>query len=340
MANPLLPWNSRREMSSTDCDGKSLSNKKQERGHETLKPRVRKNAKSSASGPKKPPQRGLGVAQLERLRLQESWKKIIEFENSQRGPRKVDDHQLPFPFADHQNGVFVPYSKSDHFNIGGFTSDDGHANSQLPSHLHPYKLPNGSVSATAGTPAGVRSSMFSDQFLMDVMRVTAQEPRFQSGNLHLYETNKELSSTQTMHCWSDQCDVSKKKQIHGGNLGSNYNVESRKYETMLSIGLNLGTDGPINGEQKQDIGVDVNPATFSAPGVHKGMAVEGRSILMEYQFSPEKVDPSSVHHISNTCNNGACGCSSYIDIFHTGVAAVGEASVTTNSLDLSLKLSI
>ncbi|XP_043687408.1 uncharacterized protein LOC122638615 [Telopea speciosissima] len=384
MANSFLPWNGCMEMSGAAGAGgfsvgdreSKFPNEQQERGHEIVKQRVRKSGKSSGSVPKKPPQRGLGVAQLERLRLQERWKKITEFDNAQRAPRNIHDHQFlhhqyqfPLPFADHQNGVSVPYSRfSTPVNFGGFTSHDSHSNSQ-PSLLHPSRFSNGAFSATPGTPVGARS-MFPDHCQMDRLRVAAKEPRFQSGNLHLYETSKELSSTQTqnqtMHCLSDQCDICKKKHIHGGNLGSNYNVGPRKYpDTMLSIGdkrdylgWNLRTNRSINGEQQQDIGVNVNPATFSAPGVHeqeeeaseihpRGKAVGGSSVL-EYQFFPKKVDPNSVNHSSSSsssyCNNGSGGCSYYYtDFFNTGVAAAGEASATTdttNSLDLSLKLSL
>ena len=37
-----------------------------------------RSRRTNGKGPKKPPQRGLGVAQLERLRIQESWKKMSE----------------------------------------------------------------------------------------------------------------------------------------------------------------------------------------------------------------------------------------------------------------------
>ncbi|KAJ4976886.1 hypothetical protein NE237_001992 [Protea cynaroides] len=378
MANSLLPWNSRMEMSGAaatggfrvaDLDTKSPS-EQQERGHEAVKQRVRKNGKSTSSTQKKPPQRGLGVAQLERLRLQERWKKITEFDHAQLTPHNIHDHQhqyqyqFPFPLADHQNGVSGPYSRFAPINHGGFTSDDGHSNSQS-SVLHPYKLASGAFPAIAGTPAGVRP-MFSEQFQMDRLRVAAQEPRFQSENPHLYETSKELSSTKTqnhqnltMHCWSDECDICKKKHIHGGSLGSNFNVGQRKYPDISDrrdyLGWTLGTNKPINREQQRDLGVHLNPATFRAPRIHEeegvsaihpqGKAVGDSSGLMEYEFFPQKGNPSVNHSSTSSSNNGVGGCSSYTDFFLTGVAAAGaagEASVsahTTNSLDLSLKLS-
>uniref|UniRef100_A0A0R0GVC1 Uncharacterized protein n=1 Tax=Glycine max TaxID=3847 RepID=A0A0R0GVC1_SOYBN len=48
-----------------------------------------RSRRSNGKGPKKPPQRGLGVAQLERLRLQESWKKMSEGSSSGGGVLQV-----------------------------------------------------------------------------------------------------------------------------------------------------------------------------------------------------------------------------------------------------------
>ncbi|XP_038978504.1 protein SPEAR3-like [Phoenix dactylifera] len=45
-----------------------------------MRPKPRKTSRPKAAAPKRPPQRGLGVAQLERLRLQERWKKITEID--------------------------------------------------------------------------------------------------------------------------------------------------------------------------------------------------------------------------------------------------------------------
>ncbi|XP_042479198.1 uncharacterized protein LOC122060095 [Macadamia integrifolia] len=378
MANSLLRWNPSMEMSgassaggsasgNTDSDIRISSRELQEMGHETVKQRVRKNGKSSGSSQKKPPQRGLGVAQLERLRLQERWKKMTEINQPHQGPLNNNDHQyqFSFPFADHRNGVSVPYSRFGPVNPGGLTNDGhvstSHMQTQAQAHpLHPYRFANGGFSGNAGTFFCGRP-VFPDQFQMDRLKVPTQEARFHSGNPNLYETSKELSSTQTqnqmLHCSSDQCDICKKKHIHGGNLGYNY-IAPRNYhgDGFDYLSLNLGSNKPINRDQRRDVGV--NPATFSVPdnaheeaevlAVHRQEKSIGGSVFMEYDFFPQKADRSvtDINSSATTATTNTGGYSSYTDhFFLAGVTAAGaarEASLTThntNSLDLSLKLS-
>ncbi|PON86672.1 hypothetical protein TorRG33x02_175040 [Trema orientale] len=67
------------------------------------KTRGRKTSNKGGTGapnnPKKQPQRGLGVAQLERLRLQERWKKMTEMPHQLHSPPPPPPQALNFPAA-------------------------------------------------------------------------------------------------------------------------------------------------------------------------------------------------------------------------------------------------
>ncbi|XP_072988767.1 uncharacterized protein [Typha latifolia] len=91
MASTYLFW------SSSSCDDGAAAAETQP-SQPAAKPRTRKAAKPAA--PKRPPQRGLGVAQLERLRLQERWKKMTESDAGRdiQPIQPVQIHHAPFPY--------------------------------------------------------------------------------------------------------------------------------------------------------------------------------------------------------------------------------------------------
>lgn len=79
------------------------SNEKKAMGEEDSRPEkhrsTRRNGRSNGPSQKKQPQRGMGVAQLERLRLQERWKKMTEV-------NQLHQYQIPPP------GTFSDYSST------------------------------------------------------------------------------------------------------------------------------------------------------------------------------------------------------------------------------------
>jgi len=60
-----------------------------------------RSRRTNGKGPKKPPQRGLGVAQLERLRIQESWKKMSEGSSGVLPVTALHDHHQQQLFQRH-----------------------------------------------------------------------------------------------------------------------------------------------------------------------------------------------------------------------------------------------
>ncbi|KAF8414016.1 hypothetical protein HHK36_002014 [Tetracentron sinense] len=335
MATSLLPWNSSNEKTCRVGGEGELEHKIMEeqetRSETSVKQRGRKNGKSNGSSQKKQPQRGLGVAQLERLRLQERWKKITEIDQI---PSQNPYHQFQFPFIDQPNGVSVPtIARFGPANYGGL--NDAQSSSQQALGFHPYRLGNSGFNSS-GRASGMRA-ILPDQFHTDRYRIAAQETRFQSENL--FETEKELTSIQKMHCLSDQCEICvKKKRINAENLG--YNGGRGKYSGTMQIdgcdflALNLGRNRTIDGESR-DFGVrGASHAGYPGPNVdeevevvaihRKGNSVGG-NVLMEYEFIP-----GSSNKESSSPAEASAG-----PVF----SEASPPTTATNFIDLSLKLS-
>ncbi|GMH05674.1 hypothetical protein Nepgr_007514 [Nepenthes gracilis] len=119
---------------------------------EPAMPRARKSGKQQ-NGPaqKKQPQRGMGVAQLERLRLQERWKKMTEISPSVH-PHHVK-YPNPYPYFDPPtSGVPVQLPK-----LGGFGERlvlhhgfPVHGGPSSPAHFFPDGFPASSYGGMAG----------------------------------------------------------------------------------------------------------------------------------------------------------------------------------------------
>ncbi|KAG1368216.1 translation initiation factor IF-2-like [Cocos nucifera] len=135
---------------------------------------------------KRPPQRGLGVAQLERLRLQERWKKITETHPA----REIQ----PFP------GQLSTYEYPAAVSGSGLV--------QAPGMCCIQRCPQASQ-GLAGR------SVLQEQYALDRYRMGRGEGRFQVGSLF-----PELPSNQKMQCFTDQCEFcARKKRLFGMNPG-------------------------------------------------------------------------------------------------------------------------
>ncbi|KAH0986774.1 hypothetical protein GBA52_013951 [Prunus armeniaca] len=102
MATPMLLMAS--EQSTTQEPTETLVGFYEESKPESTKSTKGTKKSGKATNSKKQPQRGLGVAQLERLRLQDRWKKMTELPQLQPQPQVVnlpDHHQ--YQNFQHQN---------------------------------------------------------------------------------------------------------------------------------------------------------------------------------------------------------------------------------------------
>ncbi|KAF8391436.1 hypothetical protein HHK36_023741 [Tetracentron sinense] len=247
MATSLLLWHSSNQKTGSEEEHENNVTEEEETRPENVKQKGRKGGKSKGTSQKKQPQRGLGVAQLERLRLQERWKKITVVDQVQT---QKHCNQFPFSYIDQPNGVSVPTSvRSGPVNYGAFI--DGQSSSKQAFGFHPYRLGNSGFHGSGGG-SGMRA-MFSDQLSTDRHQISVQEARHQNGNL--FQASKELSSTKKKHCLSDHCEICfKKKRINGENM--EYNGGRGKYSETMPIdgcdflALNLGRSKTIDGESR------------------------------------------------------------------------------------------
>lgn len=216
MATALFLWPSSSSKENGDEDHEQKPpTEAQEPKPEASKPRSKRAAKAQTALQKKQPQRGLGVAQLERLRLQERWSNKYRETDRSLAPAPVsalDQAQsLAFPFAfpavDPETGIsmarFAPPSYY----------ETALAEAQIRSQqcaLQRYRIANGGggIPPTAGLSPGPTQ--------LDRCRIAAPEARFQGrsgfsyGGAPSFEAMmvaRELSSSQKTQCVSNQCEV-------------------------------------------------------------------------------------------------------------------------------------
>ncbi|PSS06183.1 Protein SPOROCYTELESS like [Actinidia chinensis var. chinensis] len=147
--------------------------------------RKAKSGEAAAQKVKKQPQRGMGVAQLERLRLQERWNNMTEIGNVPPQPLSLHNS-----YSLSLNSYPIPVS----------TTQFGHG-------LNPAFFRNGSV-----------EGVFPGQFQADPYRIGAPNPSVRAGNVG--ETSTELPSIPNLEGFSDHFIVChKKKRVDGENLG-------------------------------------------------------------------------------------------------------------------------
>lgn len=166
----------------------------------TAKTKIRKGgAGAKASVPKRPPQRGLGVAQLEQLRVQERFNKITELDSSAHGVAPLHfPHLSPVPTVPPVYGAPLAYSVGHH----------------LDCYLHRLRPMVPGQAAFVGTAAGSATrSVLGDQYAMDgywrTAAAAAGEARFLVGSPF-----PEPPSNQITQCLSDQCEFCIRVSFH------------------------------------------------------------------------------------------------------------------------------
>ncbi|KAJ7981672.1 Protein SPOROCYTELESS like [Quillaja saponaria] len=306
--------------------------------------KTRGRKSSNSRGPKKQPQRGLGVAQLERLRLHDRWKKMTEI--PPLAQQNEPDHQL----LQYQNTPILPFTTV----TNPFAS--------VPVHYGAanYGVSHGSQPVINGTTVGLLGQMIGNRggfcgvngggscsainggFLVtnqvgqmvETYEVGAQGSTVLTGNS--FETSKELSSMPKLHCVSDRCNVSFKKKrwnMMNNVSGSDFlGLSSAQAPNFITQPSDFTTIASSYGARNLDQHVEVM-------AVHWKGNSEGGRVFMEYEFFPAA---GKNGRVIGTCSKG-------LEILprEASVAEGGEASSITpttygdsssNSIDLSLKL--
>ncbi|KAJ0966038.1 hypothetical protein J5N97_027176 [Dioscorea zingiberensis] len=163
------------------------------------KPKARK-AGGKQPAPKRPPQRGLGVAQLERLRLQERWSKITDPEIHLSAPQLS-----PFAASTTTYGGVRP------------VWNDLPPGSQAYCYIQRYRALN-PVPPPYGALPPVRSVLH-DQYAMDRIRFSG------GGDQRFHAVSPppviEPPSNQKPQCLSSQCEFCARNRYSGEDLGFN-----------------------------------------------------------------------------------------------------------------------
>ncbi|XP_042445122.1 uncharacterized protein LOC122030040 [Zingiber officinale] len=189
-------------------------------GATVAKAKIRKGGGGAkTAGPKRPPQRGLGVAQLEQIRLQELG---------------TPPHDLqPFSFQQLSPVAAGPsaiYGAPVSYTVG------------LPMQGYLHRLRPMSVTSFGGASAGSAARpVLADPFALDGHRRTAAEDRFRVGGPF-----PEPPSNQITQCLSDQCEFcARKKRLFGNNQSPNLSNGGADYFEMnlaaaMSVNLEYG----------------------------------------------------------------------------------------------------
>ncbi|XP_074566625.1 uncharacterized protein LOC141823264 isoform X2 [Curcuma longa] len=179
------------------------------------KAKIRKGGGGAkAAGPKRPPQRGLGVAQLEQIRLQELG---------------ASHHDLPpinfLQLSPVAAGPSAFYGRPVSYTIG-------HQMHCYPYPLRPTEPP--SVTAFDGDSAGSAArSVLGDPLALDGHHRAVVDDRFRVGGQFL-----EPPSSQITQCLSGQCEFcARKKRLFGNNQSSNLSNGADYFEMNLAAAM-------------------------------------------------------------------------------------------------------
>ncbi|KAK7401867.1 hypothetical protein VNO78_13697 [Psophocarpus tetragonolobus] len=293
-----------------------------------------KSRRTNGKGPKKPPQRGLGVAQLERLRIQESWKKMSEGCSGGilQVPTLHDQQQLfqchPPVFA--SGGVPVRYGAPSP-NLGfQFQCSQQHVINGGNTIGGGWILPNRvGCSYGSGPPLLLGTPL---------------------------ETSKELSSIPNLHSQPECFDFCLKKTRFNEDNEKGSNTRREKPLDIWPNGRDfLGfmpqSSAPSLAGETSDFYnklVKNDSASAYACSTHnldecvevvavhrRGNSVSGR-VFMEYEFFPGKDGRGTT---SKELELPTIGSVSIGDGEASSIAAATYGDSASNSIDLSLKLS-
>ncbi|KAI3702915.1 hypothetical protein L6452_28669 [Arctium lappa] len=258
----------------------------------------------------KQPQRGMGVEQLERLRLQERWKKMTELPSL---------HPLPLPNSFSSSVAFPTSSSCNTVANGGGV------------HFRPATAPPGMLLTGIGNGCGMLhgSNLFLPDQVADPSVIGSGHGGFR------FENSKELASIPNyIKCASDGCGIChKKKRINGGSNACLVNT-FRNFCGNNTVGemIDAGKTRRCSGQVTEVMSVHRN----------------GGGSLTEYEFFPGKgggaEDYKELMRMGSTtwCGStsvggGMIGLRRCEGSCVTAITGSEEGSVS--SIDLSLKLS-
>ncbi|KAG1347217.1 translation initiation factor IF-2-like [Cocos nucifera] len=276
------------------------------------RPKPKPKKASKAAAPKRPPQRGLGVAQLERLLHQERWKKITEIDPS----REVHPFpgQLPvydYPPAVSPLGAYgAPAPPPAPAAVAAYGS--GWVQAPGMCYIQQCRPASPGLAGYDGAIASTVRSVLHEQYSLDRYRMgkASGEGRFQVGSPF-----PEPPSNQKMQCFSDQCEFcARKKRLFGDNPGFSGNNGVDYFEMDLAAAM----------------AVDQESQGLYGCGPRRGKAMmESREAIKEFDFFPQSRSASLGH--SEFGNRGAGDASS---------SSSSSAAASPSFVDLSLKLSV
>ncbi|XP_031280055.1 protein SPOROCYTELESS [Pistacia vera] len=297
------------------------------KGEATKSCRGRKHAGNKAgTSQKKKPQRGMGVAQLESLRMQEiTLKKMAEMP-------PLDLHRLQHQhyYSPHHMPLMKP----------------------IPSVPVLHGATNYGVSVLGGVGGG--SLLGLDQTAVMIQSAGngsgsgQHNPDFTASQLSFVETSNELSSIPKIQPqWalaSERCDIcSKKKRFHGQNGGFNgmntSDIHGSHQQNNINFNGGLNAFGARAARSALYASHDLNQQQgVEVKTIHKNGSSRDRNVLMEYEFFPGKDAKSTSSkemelmptEASVSVVGGEASCFT---------ATVYGVNASSNSVDLSLKLS-
>ncbi|XVF70424.1 hypothetical protein PTKIN_Ptkin11bG0160600 [Pterospermum kingtungense] len=299
-----------------------------------------KGRKPTGKGPnqKKQPGRGMGVEKLERLRIQERWKKITETSAATTTTHFATDPNIgtsnvPVLHGLTNYGVPMMINGGSTGGLWGWGDTAGLMMQRVVGNGGFCGGLNGQV--LLGAPANVQVAC---------------------GAAAVVEASKELSSMPKLqHCKPDRCDVCfKKKRCNGENVSFNGGRLNQFGQVLPPKATdfpewNLENSQNINEEMKGFSARAARSAfahggymkntneTVDVVAIHrKGNSMGTGSVLMEYEFFPEKSSSSSSR--SSTSSKEWKLAASEASVGVMGDEASHHANAS-NCVDLSLKLS-
>ncbi|KAJ1383778.1 hypothetical protein SESBI_43075 [Sesbania bispinosa] len=299
--------------------------------------------KTNVKGPKKAPQRGLGVEKLERLRIQESWKKMAEASGV---PTLHDPHLLQcHPPMFGSGSVPMRY--------GAPSPNHAHGGFQCP---HQQVMMNGNTVPFIGNKGGMNvlgggGSNVAAGWLMP-NQVNRVGP-YGSGPSLLgplvgtpLETSKELSSMPNVHYSQPEClDLCLKKtrlnedNVKGSNARRDRPIVVHDFMGYMphSAAPNLvGETGDFYNKLARHDANAIPDECAEVVAVHRrGNSVSGSGrVFMEYEFFPGKDGRGTTSKelkLLTKLGSAAVG--------HEASSSTAYGDTASNSIDLSLKLS-
>ncbi|KAL3333432.1 hypothetical protein AABB24_033483 [Solanum stoloniferum] len=311
----------------------------------------RRRSSKNGQKKKKQPQRGMGVEQLERLRVQD------QIKNSTI--HGVHHNQY------YSNNNFPNFTPLSSFTGGGSASagaDPGIYNNSILNSSPVLQFPK--LCAVSPNDFFMQQKVVNTGFIgssstNQLMISSNDHHQFQSQmNLNGFATSKpstekskELYPMQNLFssnnsCFSDRCRScnKKKRMINGEEIGIHMEDMIREKEDSGTKPLLHSYTSPSHLQK----GVEI--VAIHRKGSSSVLSLDEGAVMMEYDFFPEKISSKSTNNYKSCFEKEATMMSAYNSPESSSFAAAaagniinGEASsvttISTSSIDLSLKLS-